>query len=257
VTAAQGRLLASIHDVSPRFEAQVDRLADLLAARLGGPRLAMLVIPDHWDTAPIAPGTPFATKLRRWHESGVEIVLHGWNHRDDQPHRGLAALRGRHMTAGEGEFLGLDEAEATRRLVRGRTLLEDIVGGAIDAFVAPAWLYSAAARRSLAALGFRIAEDHWHVWSPAEDGRALARGPVITWASRSRARRLSSLAAAGVLRHALKATRTVRIAVHPGDLRSQALVRSIEATLDAFPDHRPARYADLLVRDDITAGQSG
>ena len=40
------RLLVSIHDVSPRFERQVDALAERLAAHLGGPRFAMLVIPD-------------------------------------------------------------------------------------------------------------------------------------------------------------------------------------------------------------------
>ena len=42
------RLLASIHDVSPRSEAAVDRLAERLTQHLGAPRFAMLVVPDFW-----------------------------------------------------------------------------------------------------------------------------------------------------------------------------------------------------------------
>ena len=55
------RLFASIHDVSPRFEGQVDRLLDHLAPHVGR-RLAMLVVPDHWSSAPITPA--FARRLR-------------------------------------------------------------------------------------------------------------------------------------------------------------------------------------------------
>ena len=39
-------LLASIHDVSPRFETEVDRLRDMLTPFVGD-RLAMLVVPNH------------------------------------------------------------------------------------------------------------------------------------------------------------------------------------------------------------------
>ena len=45
-------LLASIHDVSPRFESEVDELLDLLAPHVGA-RLAMLVVPNHWSSAPL------------------------------------------------------------------------------------------------------------------------------------------------------------------------------------------------------------
>ena len=38
-------LLASIHDVSPRFESEIDRLADRFETLLGAPRFAMLVVP--------------------------------------------------------------------------------------------------------------------------------------------------------------------------------------------------------------------
>jgi uncharacterized protein len=243
------RLLASIHDVSPKFEGQVDALLDRLSGHLGGPRLAMLVVPDHWRSAAIQPGTPFATRLRGWADAGIEMFVHGWTHKDDTPHANARdAARAKHMTAGEGEFLGLSREEALARMTRGIALVEGITGRPAAGFIAPAWLYSEGARQALGEAGFALAEDHMQVWQPAT-GRTLAKGPVITWASRSRPRQLSSLAAAGVLRHALKGQSTVRVAVHPGDTTVPQLLTSIDKTFRAFAtSHTPARYAELLGR---------
>ena len=40
----------------------------------------------------------------------------------------MAAFKAKHMTASEGEFLGLTRAEAARRMADGRKLIEDIIG---------------------------------------------------------------------------------------------------------------------------------
>lgn len=240
------KLLLSIHDVGPRFASEVDRHADRMAAAGVDHCYAMLVVPNHWGEAPLA-GSAFGTRLREWAARGVEMFVHGWFHRDEARHvSGVKRLRARHMTAGEGEFLGLDEAEAARRMRDGRKLLEDIIGQPVAGFIAPAWLYGDGARRALAESGFEIAEDHLRVWSPAS-GAILARGPVITWASRSRPRILSSLAAAAVLRQGLRRSGVVRIAVHPGDVHVPSLIGSIDRTMAAFAhSHRPSRYRDLL-----------
>ena len=141
-------VLTSIYDVSPRFESEVDELLDLLAPHVGE-RIAMLVVPNHWGDAPIVPGSPFARRLRGWADDGVEIFLHGYFHRDGSGHQAKAdRVRARFMTAGEGEFLGLSRAEAEARIIAGRALLEDVIGRHIDGFVAPAWLYGAAAQSS-------------------------------------------------------------------------------------------------------------
>ncbi|HET8535443.1 MAG TPA: DUF2334 domain-containing protein, partial [Sphingomicrobium sp.] len=158
-------ILASIHDVAPRFEPQVDRLMAELQPFVGT-RLAMLVVPNHWRTGRIRAGSPFASRLRSWAGSGVEILLHGYYHRDEQEHRGLDRLRARFLTAREAEFLGLSSTEAIKRIADGRSLIEDIIGQPIAGFVAPAWLYGPGAREALAASGLPIAEDHWRVWSP-------------------------------------------------------------------------------------------
>lgn len=243
------RLLISIHDVGPAFSDEVDRLAERLHERIGGHgRYALLVVPDHWGNAPITGDPGFQRKLRGWAAAGAEIFVHGWYHRDAARHAGLlASLKARHMTAGEGEFLGLSSVEAACRMRDGRDLIEGITGLPVAGFIAPAWLYGPGAVEALREVGFPLAEDHMKVWRPS-DGRVLARGPVITWASRSRARIASSLAFAKIARHALQSLPTVRIAVHPGDAHEPRLLKSIDRTLTAFvPDRRVGCYAELLL----------
>ena len=241
-------LLASIHDVGPRFEREVDQLAGLLSSILGGPKFAMLVVPDHWGTAPLAEAVGFQRRLRDWSDQGVEMFVHGWFHKDLAQHSGAAAFKARHMTAGEGEFLGLTRAVAAQRMADGKALIEDAIGRPVAGFIAPAWLYGEGARAALAASDFALAEDHLRVWQPTS-GQVLAKGPVITWASRSRPRQVSSRFFAGLARTALHGQSVVRIAVHPGDVTVPALLGSIAATFQAFAARRPAgRYADLLTR---------
>ena len=239
-------LLASIHDVSPRFESEVDRLLDVLRPHVED-RLAMLVVPNRWGDAPIRPGSPFASRLRAWSDRGIEIFLHGYFHRDDSRHaRAGDRLRARIMTAREGEFLGLSRNDAAARIAEGRALLEDVIGRRLNGFVAPAWLYSDGARQALADCAMPIAEDHLSVWSPIS-GEKLAGGPVITWASRTPTRLASSLAAAAALRHA--PLKVLRVGVHPPDSRHPILLRSIEKTMRvASHGRRAGRYSDLVAR---------
>ncbi|MBN8829744.1 MAG: polysaccharide deacetylase family protein [Sphingomonadales bacterium] len=237
------RLLASIHDVSPLFETQVDMLFARLCRLLGSPRMAMLVVPDFEDKAPLAHSPAYARKLRGWADAGVEMFLHGWCHRDDARKRGFMQ---KHMTAGAGEFAQLSRDEAVRRLTEGRKIVEDAIGRPVTGFIAPAWLYSRESLDALRDTGFALAEDHLKVWQPTT-GRIVAHSPVITWASRTPGRVRSSLMVAAAARAAPWALRNARIAVHPGDTTVPALLDSIDATYGKFVrTHTPARYADLL-----------
>ena len=239
-------LLASIHDVGPAFEPEVERLATLLTDVLGCSSFAMLVVPDHWGRHPIRSNTAFATRLRAWSDSGIEMFVHGWYHRDTGEHRGLSRLKAGYMTAREGEFLGLSYDEAARRMEDGRALVENIIGRKTAGFVAPAWLYGSGALDALRDSSFDLAEDHMKVWIP-RTGTIVARGPVITWASRSAARTASSLAFAALARRTLHPLRAVRVAVHPGDVTSASILSSIEATLRCFAARRePGKYQSLL-----------
>ncbi len=210
----------------------------------------MLVVPDHWGAAPLAQAPDFQRRLRDWADVGVEMFVHGWFHKDLAQHTGIAAIKARHMTASEGEFLGLPRDVAAQRMADGRKLIEDIIGRPVAGFIAPAWLYGPGARDALASSGFALAEDHFRVWQPGigPDGdKVLARGPVVTWASRSRGRQLSSLTFAALARTALRPLTVARLAVHPGDTGVPALLRSIAATCTALArDRHIGRYAGLL-----------
>lgn len=240
------RLVASIHDVGPGSERAVLQLADILENRLGGPHFAMLVVPDHWGQHPLAADKAFQTRLRAWSDRGIEMFVHGWFHKDMAEHSAAAArFKAKHLTAGEGEFLGLDDTAALGRMREGKALIEDIIGRESAGFIAPAWLYGDGARTALRKAQFALAEDHWRVWDASTD-HVLAKGPVITWASRSAIRTASSLAFASLARATFGALSTVRIAVHPGDVTKRSLLHSIDTTLQRFAaTHRPSRYAEL------------
>jgi predicted deacetylase len=76
----------------------------------------------------LASNPAFQAKLRGWADQGVEMFVHGWFHKDLAEHTGMAAIKAKHMTASEGEFLGLSRDEAARRMADGRKLIEDIIG---------------------------------------------------------------------------------------------------------------------------------
>lgn len=238
-------LLTSIHDVSPRFESEIEGLLDLVEPHVGR-RLAMLVVPNHWGGAPIIAGSPFGTRLRNWADAGIEMFLHGYFHRDDSvPQSSFDRFKAHFMTAGEGEFLSLPREAAANRINEGQELIEDVIGRPIAGFVAPAWLYGRGALDALRDNAVSLAEDHMRIWSP-KTGKQLAQGPVITWASRTRMRLASSLAAAALLRHAPLSV--LRVGVHPPDVHHPAIVRSIARTLEvASASRRCAGYRDLLV----------
>src|SRR4051794_28684487 len=159
MTSRDKMLLASIHDVGPKYADEIDRLVDLVGGRTGAGRFAMLVVPDHWGEAPISGDRGFRRRLRGWAEAGVEGFVHGWPPRD--PAR--KGLGGKHRPAGEGEFSALGRAEALRRMTEARAVVEEAIGRAAAGFVAPAWLYSRGARAALADAGFALAEDHLRV----------------------------------------------------------------------------------------------
>lgn len=240
------RLLLSVHDVSPAHRDRIPRLIDIIERHAGAASFAMLVTPDFHGQWPLSAHPDFRAWLRGQADMGVEIFLHGLRHLDDSTHAAaLTRWKAGVMTAGEGEFLGLDQAEAARRMREGRAELEDIIGRPVAGFIAPAWLYGPGALAAMAEQQFPLAEDHFRVWRPT-DGAILARGPVITYATRTPARLASSLAVSRAATLGLGWLPTLRLAVHPHDADSPAVMAEVERALKHYLSHRRAcRYADL------------
>ena len=240
------RLLVSIHDVTPRHFERLKRIDAFLKEQGIGSRYSMLVVPDFWHEWPLAEHDEFNAWLRARAAEGVEMILHGFYHRDDSQHASVAArFKANALTAREGEFLGLSRAQATERLQRGQAVLEAVLGHKAEGFVAPAWLYGEGALQALGDLGFEFAEDHWRVWSPCT-GAKLAASPVISYASRSRARIASSLLWSRLATTLLRPTAVVRQAIHPHDFDVDRLIAEIGRALSSFLTHRePILYRDL------------
>ncbi len=245
MTAAR-RLLASIHDVTPYHLDRLDRLVPIVEQTVGAGRYALLVVPDFHRSGLIRDNMAFARRLRSWSEAGCEIFLHGFTHLDDVQHTSRAArLKAERMTAGEGEFLGIGYSEAATRLEQGQTMLEDMIGAPVAGFIAPAWLYGPDSLKAITDRGFTVVEDHFRVWNP-QTGTVLARGPVLTYASRSPMRLASSLLWSRLATIALARAKTVRFAVHPHDVDSPALIHEITRALGVFSaSHRPSAYREL------------
>lgn len=242
-------IVVSVHDVTPRHFERLRRIDRVLEECGLNSRYSMLVVPDFWHRWPLSDFPDFQAWLRERASAGVEMVLHGYHHIDEISHTGAATRwKARVLTAGEGEFLGLDETEALRRLQHGRDLLERLVGRPVEGFVAPAWLYGEASTRALRTLGFAFAEDHWRVWCP-RSGVTLARSPVVSYASRSRARIAGSLVWSRLAGTLLAPARVVRLALHPHDFDHERLVGEIDRALRGFlATRQPSSYRELAHR---------
>lgn len=247
------RVLVTLHDVTPRHEAAVDRMLALLAG-LGVPPVPLLVVPDFHGQWPLDQHPAFAERLRGWRAAGHELVLHGYWHRElptDSLRGGMAdSLRRGLLTGGEGEFLALDAAAAGARLDEGLAMWERSgLGPAPSGFIPPAWLHNAALDAELWKRGFQWTEDHAGL--RYADG-AILPNPVVSWASRDRIRRAGSRLVCPTLEWAWRAKPVVRIALHPHDLDWPALEASLTTVLRRASLHgefsdahgvRPAHFA--------------
>ncbi len=244
------RLLVSVHDVTPRHFSALKKIDEMLG-RLGvGSLYSMLVVPNFWSAWPLEEHPDFLEWLRGREKEGVEMILHGFYHRDHQTHGTPSArLKASFMTAGEGEFLGLGYEDAAARISAGKASLQSALERPIEGFVAPAWLYSEATRKVLRDQEFGFAEDHWSVWAPSRDDRRLARSPVISYSSRTRTRIATSWLWSRSATLALSGAPVVRHAIHPHDLDSRLIVSEIERCLSALLERRELTQYGRLAAD--------
>lgn len=244
---AARRLIACLHDVSPRdFDriVEIDRFYDEIGI---GSNYAMLVVPDFWGAWSLEDYPDFIAWLKQRAADGVEMFLHGFFHHDTTPKDERSAWRKFcYQALGEGEFANIEEYEALKRLSVGRKMLENMLDVKITSFVAPAWQYSAGARAALKELGFSVAENRSCVWSPAQN-RVLSKTPVIAYSNRSAARRHASIFWSKLSATVLKDAQIVRHAIHPDDFNDEALKNEITRSLRELLSRREViTYRRLL-----------
>ncbi len=207
----------SIHDVSPRWAAEVELALEYCANV--GVRPALLVVPNFHGAWPLLEHQAFCARLRHLQAAGHEIYLHGLFHksrpRGESPRPGLRwELAQKVVSAGEAEFSDVTRKEAIARLDEGEATLM-AAGLHIDGFVAPAWSMPSWMLPLLGTRGYRFSEDHTHVYDPASAKKRAS--VVLNFASRSPARLFSSVAWCRLAKHA-KAVVPARFAIHPADM---------------------------------------
>ena len=241
------KLLVSLHDVTPFHAEKISVITEFLQSKIGAGNFAMLVVPDFHGMARIDSDPEFTRKLRQWVDAGCELFLHGYYHLDRcNIDRMQNSFRGRHMTDGEGEFLSIDVQTAMQLLCEGRKMVEDVTGKPVTGFIAPAWLYGDDALEAIQKAGFFLAEDHFRIWNP-QGGKVYARGPVISYATRSRLRLLSSLAFSRLAVPILPVQKIARLAIHPNDWHSPLVVKEIDWAIGALArTHIPSRYREIV-----------
>lgn len=209
------RLCIVLHDVAPATWPLCERLLAMLA-QLGDPALTLLVVPDFHGQGRVDQAPAFLRAIERRLARCDEIALHGYSHRDDSraPSTPRDWLRRRVLTAGEGEFAALAQAQAAAKLAQGLQMFARL-DWPVAGFVPPAWLASAGTRAALRQTDLRYTSTHTALIALAQAERIAA--PCLTASPRSPWRRSASkfwLRAAGA---ATASANVIRVGLHPQD----------------------------------------
>ena len=223
-----------LHDVAPSTFAACEALRRCVHQVAPVP-LTWLAVPRHHG-APRDPAFEAALGARLAH--GDELALHGWSHRDEGRARGtLDRWRRRIYTAGEGEFAALSQAEARRRLCRGRAWFEAL-HWPLHGFVAPAWLSSPGTWRALDELGFGYACTLSRL--VALPSRRSLHAQSLVYSTRAAWRRALSLGWNTAVAKVECSRPLLRLELHPADAQHAAVRRSWMRLLAAALREREA-----------------
>jgi len=227
--ATRASLMLVLHDVAPEtwpdyqpFIEAVDEMGDV--------PMTWLVVPDFHHRNPLAHSPAFCRLLERRLARGDELALHGFYHADDGPSpRNLGDFFMRRIYTHEGEFYALDQAQAMQRLEAGLALF-DRQGWPVAGFVAPAWLMSQGTRQALCQLPLRYTSTPQHLYR-LPDFTAFD-APGLVWSARSAWRRSLSRVVCDWQCKRWGAAETLRLGLHPVDMRHRSSRNYWLRTLD-------------------------
>ncbi len=248
---AQRRVIVSLHDVAPPFEAAIRQQIELLAA-IGVRQLVLKVVPNWHGAYPLQESPAFVALLKAQHEAGSQLVLHGFEHR---PHRSrsfrgpwLSRLRARLFASDTAEFLTLSADEAEAALRCGLACFEQAGLPRPTMFCAPGWLHNAAAETALRRVGLRYLIGMFAVRDVLRERRLIVT-PAVGYMGASQAQEWGVQVLNGIVRHsALRAAPVAKVYLHPQRDPTGALVRqrlAELATMIGRDGWRPATYAEV------------
>jgi predicted deacetylase len=225
-----GTLAVALHDIEPATFERCMEIRTWLDEH-GVDRVTLLVIPAR-DLHPVGERSPaLADWLAARRRLGDAIAQHGFQHeqlrRPSLPHRVWSPARARRAA----EFAGLDDEE-TRRAVEAGWRLMKLAGIEPDGFVAPAYAYTPALRRTVSAR-FR-----WWATLLSLHGKTDRPGRQLlpAWGPRS------------IRAGALLGRQTLRLDLSPAQLQHPHQLRALERTLA-----RVTRRRHVVTYDELAA----
>jgi predicted deacetylase len=183
------RVIVSLHDVAPPFEAAIRQQLALLGA-IGVRRVVLKVVPN-WHGAHPLPDAPGLVELLRTQvAAGSQLVLHGEEHQARGAFHGAwqCRLRARLFAVDTAEFLTLSAPAAEVALRRGLACFEECGFPRPSMFCAPGWLQNAEAEAALSQVGLRYLigmftvrdlRTHHYLWTPGVGYMGASRGQEL------------------------------------------------------------------------------
>jgi predicted deacetylase len=247
-------IAVAVHGIEPATFERCAVIRDWLDDH-GVDRVTLLVIPAR-DLHPVGERSPEMVEwLCERRRAGDSIAQHGFQHVRARTGGSARWLLAHAHGQREGEFIGLDDEE-TRRAVHAGWRVLKLAGIEPDGFVAPAYAYTAALRQALSLrfswwaglLRVHRTQPRLDVLAPES---AAAPGPATGPLSPA-----WSLAAAGPLTRVLSPslvragsllpTSTLRLDLHPADLRHPRHMLALEWVLARSSSRRTAiTYREL------------
>jgi predicted deacetylase len=241
-------IAVALHGIEPATFERCAVIRDWLEDH-GVDRVTLLVIPAR-DLHPVGERSPeMVGWLNERRHAGDAIAQHGFQHVRGRASGGSARQM---LTLGhghrDGEFVGLDEDE-TRRAVHAGWRVLKLAGVEPDGFVAPAYAYTSALREALS-VRFRwwaglLRVHRAQPQAPAREHRG--DGLLAPAWSVAAAGPVSRLLSPSMLRlGSLLPLSTLRVDIHPDDLRFPRHMLALESVLERGASSRSAiTYQDL------------
>lgn len=209
-------VLLVLHDVAPETWPDYQPFVEAVDA-LGQIPMTLLVVPDFHKRNALDHAPDFCRAMGLRLGRGDELALHGFYHADDgPPPRSLRDYFMRRIYTWEGEFYALSEQQALQRLGAGIELFEQR-DWPLSGFVAPAWLMSEGTRRALRHSPLSYTSDPQHLYRLPDFTRVPA--PGLVWSARSAWRRGMSRLVSSWRTVQLQQASTLRLGLHPVDMR--------------------------------------
>lgn len=228
-------LCVSVHDAAPGTWSDCLRLLEAVRAVADIP-LTWLLVPRYHGS--YQRSRAMEATLEALLSRGHELALHGYTHLDTAPMRGMGSrLRRSVYTQGEGEFAAVGADEARLRIELGLDWFRRR-GWPVRGFVAPAWLLSDAAWRTLHDFPFDYTTTmgHFHLLHP----RRGLFAPSLVYTARNATGRSLSPRVADAMAALLAPRPLMRLSLHPRDAHYPELLRHAQHLLERLLDTHEA-----------------